>query len=157
MEYNRHAVIEYAQQWALKRNPRYYDFEHIGGDCTNFVSQCIFSGARVMNYTPLYGWYYRSLSERTPSWSGVKYLYNFLVNNKSVGPFAYEVEKQAIQPGDVIQLGRSDGHFYHTLIVTEIFPEILVCAHTYDALDRPLSSYDYEVARYLHIDGVREY
>ncbi len=155
IEYNREQAVEYARKWANKRNPRYYDFEHIGGDCTNFASQCIFSGAKVMSYTPNYGWYYRSLSDRAPAWTGVKYLYNFLINNVSQGPYGHVVPQEEARPGDVVQLGRMDGHFYHTPIITEISPIILVCAHSYDALDRPLSSYDFEVARFLHIDGVR--
>ncbi len=42
----------YAHLWAYGRNPRYYDYEGIGGDCTNFASQCIYAGAGVMNDTP---------------------------------------------------------------------------------------------------------
>ena len=34
--YQREAVLEYAKRWAKGRNPRYLDFEHMGGDCTNF-------------------------------------------------------------------------------------------------------------------------
>jgi hypothetical protein len=34
MEYNREATVAYAREWALTRNPAYYDFEEIGGDCT---------------------------------------------------------------------------------------------------------------------------
>ena len=36
--YNRTAAVNYARKWALGRNPAYYDFEEIGGDCTNFAS-----------------------------------------------------------------------------------------------------------------------
>ena len=86
--YRRDAALEYAKKWAMGRNPRYLDFEHFGGDCTNFASQCIYAGSGVMNYTPVMGWYYNSSTDRTPSWTGVQYLYNFLVNNKSVGPYA---------------------------------------------------------------------
>lgn len=153
--YDRSAVIKYAQRWALERNAKYYDFEHVGGDCTNFASQCIYAGAKTMNYTQTYGWYYNSLSDRSPAWSGVKYLYQFLINNKSTGPYAHEVLLEDAKPGDIVQLGKSNGHFYHTSVITEITPEILVCAHSYDALDRPLTSYDYEIPRFLHIDGVR--
>ena len=85
--YNRQSAVEYARRWALGRNPAYYDFEGIGGDCTSFVSQCLYEGSGIMNYTPVYGWYYNSLSDRTASWSGVEYLYNFLVTNTSVGPY----------------------------------------------------------------------
>ena len=47
--YQREAVLEYAKRWAKGRNPRYLDFEHMGGDCTNFASQCIYAGSGVMN------------------------------------------------------------------------------------------------------------
>lgn len=153
--YNRFAAVAYARAWATSRNPAYYNFEEIGGDCTNFASQCIYAGARVMNYTPTFGWYYRSSYDRSPSWSGVEYLYNFLVNNRSVGPFAHEISAAEAQPGDIVQLGTADGHFYHSPVITSVSPEILVAAHTFDALDRPLSTYVYDRARFLHIDGVR--
>ena len=72
-----------------------------------------------------------------------------------MGPFATEVTESEIQPGVVIQLGDRYGDYYHSLIVMSTFPEILVSAHTNDALNRRLSSYNYAVARYLHINGVR--
>ena len=153
--YNRFAAVAYARAWATSRNPAYYNFEEIGGDCTNFASQCIYAGARVMNYTPTFGWYYRSSNNRSPAWSGVEYLYNFLISNRSVGPFAHEVSAAEAQPGDIIQLGTADGHFYHSPVITAVTPEILVAAHTFDALDRPLSTYVYDRVRFLHIDGVR--
>ena len=153
--YDREAAVSYARRWALSRNPAYYDFEKIGGDCTNFASQCIYAGTRTMNYTPVMGWYYRSSYDRSASWSGVEYLYNFLVNNHSVGPYAHIVPQDEIQPGDIVQLGTEDGDFYHSPIITAVQPIILVAAHTFNALDRPLSSYIYDNVRFLHIDGVR--
>lgn len=153
--YDREAAVAYAREWALSRNPAFYDFQNIGGDCTNFASQCIYAGAKIMNYTPVFGWYYISLSDRAPAWSGVEYLYNFLTTNTSVGPYAREAAQEEAQPGDIVQLGRADGDFYHSPVITTVSPQILVAAHTYDALDRPLSSYDYYTARFLHIDGVR--
>lgn len=153
--YDREAAVAYARRWAFGRNPAFYDFENLGGDCTNFASQCIYAGAGAMNYTPISGWYYRSASDRTASWTGVEYLYNFLVSNRSVGPYAYEVSRREVMPGDVVQLGRETGDFYHTPVIVAVEPTILVAAHTYDALDRPLSSYNFYTARFLHIDGVR--
>lgn len=153
--YNRTAAVNYARKWALARNPAYYDFEEIGGDCTNFASQCIYAGAGIMNYTPIMGWFYNSSYSRSPSWSGVGYLYNFLVSNKSVGPYARVVSASEAMPGDIVQLGTAQGDFYHSPVITATTPSILVAAHTYDALDRPLSSYIYEKARFLHIEGVR--
>ena len=153
--YNRLAAVSYARRWALERNPMYYDFDEIGGDCTNFASQCIYAGARVMNYEPTYGWYYISPDDRSPSWTGVEFLYIFLVNNNSFGPFGRSVGQNQVQIGDIIQLGRADGTFYHSLVVSATFPRILVCAHSDDYLNRPLSSYTYDNIRFIHIDGVR--
>ena len=152
---NRAAAVAYARKWALGRNPEYYNFEEIGGDCTNFASQCIYAGARTMNFTPVYGWYYRSSYDRTPSWSGVKYLYDFLINNRDMGPYARIVPQELAEPGDIVQLGTGNGIFYHSPVITAVTPAILIAAHTYDALDRPLSDYAYEIARYIHIEGVR--
>ena len=69
--YNRQKAIEYADNWAFSRNPRYFDFENFGGDCTNFISQCLFAGTGIMNYTRTFGWYYNSSYDRSPSWTGV--------------------------------------------------------------------------------------
>ncbi|MBQ8627710.1 MAG: amidase domain-containing protein [Agathobacter sp.] len=153
--YNRAAAVTYAHRWAFDRNPAYYDFSPVGGDCTNFASQCIYAGARMMNFTPIMGWYYRTSTDRTASWSGVEYLYQFLVNNQSVGPYARVVSQNEVKAGDIVQFGTHNGGFYHSPVITATSPIILVTAHSFDALDKPLASYTYEVVRFLHIEGVR--
>lgn len=158
VQYNRSAVLEYADKWALARNPRYLNFDGMGGDCTNFASQCIYAGCGVMNYTPTFGWYYIDGNRRSPSWTGVRFLYNFLINNKDVGPYAVIVDKHDIQVGDIVQLGDANGHFYHTPVVTDIRDNrIYVAAHTFDAYMRPLDTYVYSTIRYLHILGARKH
>lgn len=155
--YDRQAAAAYAQQWAFKRNPAYLNFDDLGGDCTNFTSQCIYAGSGVMNHTKTFGWYYYNANNRTPSWTGVPYLYNFLTGNKGMGPFAVETDRSQVQIGDVVQLGRNTGVFYHSPIIVGLANgEIYVAAHTDDAYMRPLSSYIYERARFLHIPGVRK-
>lgn len=154
--YNRAAAVAYARKWAYGRNPAYYNFDSLGGDCTNFISQCIYAGAGQMNYTPDVGWYYISVSNRAAAWTGVRFLYNFLISNDSLGPYAREVTGKEIQTGDVIQLGREDGSFYHSLMVTATSPAILVAAHTNDTLDKPLHEYYFDRARFLHIEGIRK-
>ena len=148
-EYNRNNAVEYAKRWALSRNPRYYDFHGIGGDCTNFASQCIYAGAGVMNYTRDYGWYYISPDNRAPAWSGVEYLYRFLTTNETVGPVGRDAALNEIQLGDVKRL-------YHTLVVTGFDDngEILICAHTNDSYMRRLDSYRYYSLSSVHIDKV---
>lgn len=156
-EYNREAAAAYAREWAFKRNPRFYDFSSLGGDCTNFASQCIYAGAKIMNYIPVYGWFYKNLNDRTASWTGVEYLYNFLVNNDGAGPFAEETELENLQIGDIVQLGRANGDFYHSPVVVRVSRgQIYVAAHTYDVYNKPLNSYNFAVARGIHIIGVRD-
>ena len=156
--YHRDDAIAYAKTWAFKRNPAYLDFEDLGGDCTNYASQCLYAGSKVMNPKKVYGWYYYSSSNRTASWTGVQYLYNFLVGNKGVGPYAVVADASAMEPGDIVQLGHANGHFYHSpVVVKKDADEIYVAAHTFDAYMRPLSSYIYDQARFLHIVGVRNW
>ena len=144
-QYDRQAAVEYAKKWAFRRNPAYYNFNNLGGDCTNFASQCVFAGSGVMNYTPVYGWYYVSANNRTASWTGVEYFYNFLTGNN-----------EGIGDGDIIQLGRANGDFYHSPVVVGFSGGTpLIAAHSYDAYNRPLTSYRFERVRYIHILGVR--
>ena len=64
MAYDRARAVAYARRWALERNPDYLNFDGLGGDCTNFVSQCLYAGCGVMNFTPVTGWYYRDAAHR---------------------------------------------------------------------------------------------
>lgn len=161
--YLRARAVAYAERWALSRNPLFYDFAGSGGDCTNFVSQCILAGCCTMNFTPTWGWYFRTAADRAPAWTSVEYLYDFLTGapafaaeNGGIGPYGREVPQQQARIGDVVQLSDSTGDYYHSLLVTAVLPdELLLSAHTNDALNRPLSSYEYAAARFIHIDGVR--
>lgn len=156
VSYDRQAALAYAKRWAFGRNPAFYNFDKLGGDCTNFASQCLYAGSKVMNHTKVFGWYYYSTDDRTPSWTGVSYLYSFLIGNKGAGPFAEETDINGVEPGDLVQLGTSAGRFYHCPVIVAVDnDEIYVAAHTDDAYMRPLSTYIYDQARFLHILGVR--
>lgn len=157
--YDRSAAIAYAHKWAYGRNPAYYDYEEIGGDCTNFASQCLYEGVGIMNYMPTYGWYYIDANRKAPAWSGVQYFYNFMTREEiSPGPVAVQTGINGIIPGDFVQLQFQAEVFGHTPIVVEIgYPptldNILVAAHSYDTDWRPLSSYTFQKIRFLHILG----
>ncbi|MGI5892683.1 MAG: amidase domain-containing protein [Bacillota bacterium] len=158
--YNRKRAITYAHKWAYSRNARYYDFSNLGGDCTNFISQCLYAGCQVMNYTPNVGWFYNSPNSRSASWTGVPYLYNFLISNKGAGPYGHQAPLEESRPGDIIQLS-FDGHVYsHSLFIvsTADIPQpsnILIATHSFNADNRPLNSYNYLSHRLICIDGVR--
>lgn len=158
--YNRQAAVDYAREWAMARNPNYYDYHGIGGDCTNFISQCLYAGSGVMNFTPTMGWYYRTANDKAPAWTGVPYLYNFLVNNEGLGPFGHEAPLSDAQPGDVCQLSFNGEDWGHSLLVVEMAQQvneetIRLATHSVDAFGRTLSSYFYAAVRLIHMDGVR--
>ena len=168
LPYNRFAAVEYAREWAYDRNPDFYDFSSLGGDCTSFASQCLFAGTGIMNFTPEVGWYYLNANDRSASWTGVEYFYRFLTSNyvnpqtfaggvgDGAGPFAQVTPLPETEIGDFLQLGRMDGAFYHTLVVVGFDGDTpLVAAHTNDAYNRPLTSYSFARLRCLHILGVR--
>ena len=158
--YDREAAVAYAHRWAYHRNPDFYNFDALGGDCTNFASQCLYAGSGVMNYTPTFGWYYNSQYSRAPAWTGVPFFYNFLTRSKeSPGPVGAEVSITELRPGDFVQLSFAGGVFSHNPVVVAVgsppAPDnILVAAHTEDSDSRPLSTYPIAEARFLHILGV---
>ncbi len=163
VEYNRALALAYARRYALSRNNAYLDFSNLGGDCTNFVSQCLYAGARKMNYTPIFGWYYQNGFNKAPAWSGVKEFYNFITNNLIVnkigegfGPFGEESSIRNLKAGDFIQLGRDKHAFYHSLIIVSFKGGMpLVASHSLDGYEKPLAEFNYNIARGIKILGVR--
>lgn len=159
IKYNRDLAISYAHKWALSRNPKYYNFDLVGGDCTSFVSQCLFAGCKKMNYSRQDGWYYNNGNDKSPSWSGVQFLYNFLTTNKGVGPHAKEISQNQIEPGDIVQLSFSDNVFGHSLFVISVenpndLNKIFIAAHTYDVLGKRIGEYNFNKIRFIHIENV---
>lgn len=159
LPYSGNLAVAYALKWSLLRNPSYLDFTQLGGDCTNFVSQCLYAGGHIMNHTPLLGWYYKTSDDRAPAWTSVKFLHKFLTTNTGPGPFGKEVPIDQAMPGDVVQLADEEGNYYHSLLVLSTVPsptyhQIIVGAHSYDTINRPLASYTFNSVRFIHIEGI---
>lgn len=153
--YDRISAVNYALKYALSPNPDYYFFGGIGGDCTNFTSQCIYAGSKVMNFDIYNGWYYINSSSRAPSWTGVKFFQEFILNNTSLGPFGKLVEKDELELGDIIQL-KQQNVFNHSLIITKIENnQIFISSHSSNELNRPLNTYFYNEILFIKIMGVR--
>lgn len=157
IEYDREKACNYAEKWALLRNSNYLNFDGIGGDCTNFASQCLYAGVGVMNYTKDVGWYYNSPGDRAAAWSDAGYFRKFMLTNNSIGPIGVARSINSLDLGDFISL--DDGtHPYHTLIVTGFHNNTpLVCAHTDDAYMRSIETYNYISAFGIHIIGANTY
>ena len=113
-----------------------------------------------MNFTPTFGWYYIDANQKAPAWTGVPYLYNFLTREeRTAGPAARPCELAELRPGDLLQLSFNGTDFRHSPVVVSVgqpaTPEnVLIAAHSYDADNRPLSTYDYQDIRFLKIFGV---
>lgn len=152
--YNRSDVYNYAKKWAYSRNPRYYNFDPVGGDCTNFISQCIFAGAKEMNYNKNNGWYYINGNNKSPSWTGVEFLYNFLISNKGPGPHGKDEKINELEIGDLIQLSFDGMKYSHSLIVVKNginTTDTLISAHTYDTFGKRVADYNFRKYRCVHI------
>ena len=158
VNYDRTSAISYAKKWALSRNPKYYNFVAVGGDCTSFVSQCLYAGSKKMNYNQKNGWYYNNGYDKSPSWSGVEFLYKFLTTNNGFGPRGIEVLQNGIEVGDIVQLSFNGSTFEHSLFIINIagssLNDIAVAAHTYDVLGKKVGEYNFSKYRFIHIENV---
>ncbi|MCL2861390.1 MAG: amidase domain-containing protein [Firmicutes bacterium] len=153
--YNRFAAVEYAKRWAYERNPEFSDFTQLGGNCTNFVSQCLLAGGMPMNYDYPLGWFYKSLNNRAAAFTGVEYLFNFLTRSRiDIVPVAKEVDVSEGKIGDIIQMSFDGTNFTHAVIIVETNGnDPLIAANTYDVFCTPLSNYNFQKMRTLHILG----
>lgn len=135
---NRDKIVKYARNNFKKAKPAsgngkvpYYDFSKISGsyDCTNFVSHALIAGGAKINDTGgtgirSTGWYYRSLSNRSSSWSGVEELYSYMTTNKKANTAAgdghiYTLNGAFWGIGDVLQLKYSlKSKYTHSTIIT---------------------------------------
>ena len=68
-----------------------------------------------------------------------------------------DVDKEQIQPGDIVQLGNEKNEFYHSLIILGIKgDDVFIAAHSEDAYMRELNSYKFDKVRYIHILGANK-
>lgn len=164
-EYDREKAVAYARKWALDHNPAYANYEFYGGDCTNYVSQCLRAGNIPFDNIGehvLKKWYWYSEYSRTPTWTAAEPFYKYIVGNNSIltenyGVYARDAVYNELELGDIVQLVY-DNIAYHAMIVTDIILDgeylidYLICQHTYDLLDYPLSLKEGE-QRYIKILG----
>ena len=155
--YNREAAVAYARRWALSRNPAFTDYEHMGGNCTNFASQVLYAGGMPFVTSASHAggnWYWFSDRSRSPSWTSARYLRDFMMNHNlpEKGPrpgiVARYVGFGELEPGDLVLKYMGDT-LTHTMIVTErlYYPDgtvrdYLIAQNSYDLLDYPLSMKD---------------
>lgn len=140
-------AASYALKFALQPNKRYRYFKSAGeggGDCSNFVSQCLLAGGAPMDLKPPHPWWYMGsggLKDRwSLSWAVAHSLYWCLKlrGAKNLpGLKGIEVENIAqLNIGDIIQYENSKGIIYHSAIITSIgYEGPRISQHSYDAVN----------------------
>ena len=165
LPYQREKAVEYAKKHVFVRDNQFFDFTEFGGNCTAFVSQCLYAANGIMNPSLWTGWYFYDVLNRSPSWSGVTFFHKFLIQNSSLGPFGKSCDVSELELGDIVQLKFSGyEYFTHTLLVTKMTSSqkqteknIFISANTYDVLDKNLVQYNYAQARFIKILGVYDW
>ena len=170
--YDRQAAVDYAQQWVSQRNDNgvYLIYDDFGGNCQNFVSQCIHAGGIDMDYTGYseqqWKFYSGALNERaTPSgrsysWIGVDEFYTYACENTGTGMICMpDVGFELAEKGDVVHVG-AYYKWRHALLVTDVIKDesgnvldLTVASNTADRWNYPLSAYIYTAPRLIHIVG----
>lgn len=115
---------EYALKYYASYNPNYSNYNSIGGDCCNFVSQCLYAGGLEMTSS----WYWYSYSNRSYSWTVCSGLKNYLCGTLGC-EFINQPTANQIAVGDVLYYGDDA----HVGICSEIIDGVpWVCAHNGD-------------------------
>ena len=122
-------------------------FNADGGDCTNFVSRCLYEGGWPMkgpahNIDPNYHWYMYGIMYKYP-WpysnsftcadDFSKFLYIYIYSDRGYPcSLAHHPWNEYFEIGDIVQIDYTgDGRMDHTMIVTEINgDEMYVTYHT---------------------------
>ena len=73
LAYDANGAISYADRYWSDYNPDYSNYNSIGGDCANFVSQCLRAGGMEMTS----GWYWYSYNNRSASWASCPSMYDY--------------------------------------------------------------------------------
>lgn len=119
--YNRNAAQSYAYTYVLSPNSSYVNFESMGGNCTNFTSQCLRAGGIPFDEIGGYQWYYYNSTNRAPAWTSANYFRTYYKNNvgsSSIkGIKAVTSDFASMRLGDLVQLV-SSGTASHSMFIS---------------------------------------
>ena len=176
--YNSKDAVDYARTWVdpvevIRNEDDYTAYDDYGGNCNNFISQCLVAGGIPMDY---YGdidtqwkWYGETVdldevpSGRSPAWAGVPEFYTYASENTGYGLDAAVGENIfSGSAGDILQYG-NNGEWVHSVIITKVVRDdqgnvldYLVNSNTTDRINYPASAYGYSELRLIKILGWNE-
>ncbi|MDE6780880.1 MAG: amidase domain-containing protein [Ruminococcus sp.] len=109
--YNANVAIDYALKYWNNYNPNYSDYNSIGGDCANFVSQCLYTGGLEMTDK----WFWYSYSNRSGSWASCPDMYNYF-NEQGYKIIENPSDSQVLPGNIVLYYSSSKGRWSHAAI-----------------------------------------
>lgn len=91
-------------------NPAYNNFNGVGGDCTNFASQCLYAGGLPMTDE----WYYKSASNYSSTWTFSRYHFQYM---SGIGKAVWNPSASDIYMGSPVYYRSAGGqNISHTTI-----------------------------------------
>lgn len=169
--YDREAAVAYANEWvdddSIIRNDAWGLYDIYGGNCNNFISQCLYAGDIPMDLTGTqWKWYSDDLNNnggaygRTSSWTGVDDFFTYAQENTGTGLVAdTTLNTYAGEIGDVLQYG-TENEWHHSVIITGLIYDddgnvidYLINSNTTDRENYPASAYAYSNLRLIKVIG----
>lgn len=139
-------ALSYAEKYYKNYNKNYPDWSSSGGDCANFVSQCLYAGGKAMKGIPgnsssaesFSNWFSSGTSQNTKNvsstWRGADaFKWYWMDHSESYKKFT-AVDSTSWNygyTGDAISLLNSNGRAMHTMLITGYNnPDFILSAHT---------------------------
>lgn len=158
--YSSSDAVAYAEKYyTTPYNEAYPDWTSYGGDCANFISQCLYAGGKSMKGTPgtsasaqdWSNWFSTGSSCDTKNvsstWRGANAFKSYWQSNASGYSTFTSVDSSAYSygfKGDAVSLLNSNGSAYHTLMIVgydSTNRDFIVAAHTSNTKTAHLSDY----------------
>lgn len=161
--YQREKAVAYSDMWVGRRNTDWSDFTGRGGNCQNFVSQCLLAGGIPMDDRGDNVWSWSNEEKYSASWVGVDEFYRYVSQNNGYGlQAAADADYYEGEAGDLIRMG-NDTDWNHIVIIAEVIRDqegnvvdYLINSNTSDVKNFPVSAYPTQEQRLMKIYGWNE-
>ena len=161
--YDRAAAYDYLMAYCDERNPRWYAYDDVGGNCMNFGSQVLLAGGIPEDERGDEEWYWDGQNDLDLSWINVGHFYDYCRDNEGYGLVAdTEAGYYTGEVGDVVIVGFAGDH-RHTTVISHVVEDeegnvvdYLITCNTTNYKDFPVSAYYYTCHRLIKIFGWNE-
>ena len=161
--YDRAAAYDYLMAYCDERNPAWYAYDEVGGNCMNFGSQVLLAGGIPEDEKGDEEWYWDGQNDLDLSWINVGRFYDYCRDNEGFGLVAdTEAGYYTGEVGDVLIVGFAGDH-RHTTVISHVVKDesgdtvdYLISCNTTNYRDFPASAYYYTFHRLVKIYGWNE-